>query len=83
MLKPFGVKFDAPGMVALYFMGDDLIVIENFRDEAVSVSLETDFSMDADLKLILPTTESVIKEFSENKLLFTEIPARTLVAVHY
>ena len=83
MLKPFGVKFDAPGMVALYLMGDDLLVIENFRDEAVSVTLESDFSMDADLKLILPTTESVIKEFSENKLLFTEIPARTLVAVHY
>ena len=83
MLKPFGVKFDAPGMVALYFMGDDLFVIENFRDEMVSVSLETEFSMDADLKLILPKTETVEKKFSDHKLLFTEIPPRTLVAVNY
>lgn len=83
MLKPFGVKFDAPVMVALYFMGEDLLVIENFRDEAVSVTLETEFSMDADLKLILPITETVEKKFSDHKLLFTEIPPRTLVAVNY
>jgi hypothetical protein len=83
MLKPFGVKFDSPSMVALYLMGDDLIVIENFRDEAVSVTLETEFLMKADVKLILPKTELVKKEFSDHKLSFTEIPPRTLVAVKY
>ena len=83
MLVPFGVKFDAPSMVALYLMGDDLIVIENFKDEAVSVTLETEFSMAADVKLILPTTEVVNKEFTENRLAFTEIPPRTLVAIQY
>ncbi len=83
MLKPFGVKFDAPSMVALYLMGDDLVIIENFRDEAVSVTLETIFSMDANIKLILPTTEIVDKEFSDNMLLFKEIPPRTLVAIKY
>jgi hypothetical protein len=83
MLKPFGVKFDAPSMVALYLMGDDLVVIENFKDEPVSVTLATEFSMDANIKLILPTTEIVDKEFSENKLLFNEIPPRTLVAIKY
>jgi len=83
MLKPFGVKFDAPSMVALYLMGDDLVIIENFRDEAVFVTLETKFSMDANIKLILPTTEIVDKEFSENMLLFKEIPPRTLVAIKY
>jgi len=83
MLKPFGIKFDAPGMVALYLMGDDLIVIENFRDEAVSVTMETEFSMDADVELILPATETVNKEFSERILYFSAIPPRTLVAVKY
>ena len=83
MLAPFGVKFDAPAMVSLYLMGDDLIVIENFRDEAVSVALETEFPMKPDVKLVLPETEVVNKEFSEYKLAFTSIPPRTLVAVEY
>ena len=83
MLAPFGVKFDAPSMVSLYLMGDDLIVIENFRDETVSVTLETEFPMRADVKLVLPSTEEVSKEFSDQKLTFTKIPPRTLVAVEY
>jgi len=64
-------------------MGDDLIVIENFKDEAVSVTLETEFSMNPEVKLILPSTENVSNEFGVNKLIFTEIPPRTLVAVSY
>ncbi len=83
MLAPYGVKFDAPSMVSLYLMGDDLIVIENFKDEAVSVTLKTEFSMKADVKLVLPSTEVVNKEFSKNKLTFSEIPPRTLVAIQY
>lgn len=83
MLEPFGVTFDAPSMIALYLMGDDLIVIENFNDNPVTVTLETTFLMEADVKLILPTSETVHKEFSENKLSFSEIPPRTLVAVKY
>jgi hypothetical protein len=83
MLQPFGMKFDAPSMVSLYLMGDDLMVIENFRDEAVSVSLETKFSLDAKIELILPATEIVEKEFSENKLIFKDIPSRALVAINY
>jgi hypothetical protein len=83
MLKPFGVKFDAPAMVGLYLMGDDLIVIENFKDDAVSVTLETEFPMEADIELVLPASETVDKKFSENRLYFSEIPPRTLVAVKY
>jgi hypothetical protein len=83
MLEPFGVKFDAPAMVSLYLMGDDLIVIENFKDEAVAVTLETEFSMAADVKLTLPASETVESEFSERKLDFTKIPPRTLVAIEY
>jgi hypothetical protein len=83
MLKPFYIKFDAPAMVALYLFGDDLVVIENFRDEAVSVTLETGFAMNPEVKLILPSTEKISNEFSEDRLLFKEIPPRTLVAVKY
>ena len=83
MLRPFGLTFDAPGLVALYLFGDDLLVMENFRDETVSVSLDTKFPMNADIKLLLPQTALVEKEFSKHKLIFTELPPRTLVAVSY
>ena len=83
MLAPFGVKFDAPSMVSLYLMGDDLIVIENFKDKAVSVALETEFSMVPDVKLVLPASEIINKKFTKHRLAFTKIPARTLVAIQY
>ena len=71
VLAPFGIKFDAPSMVSLYLMGDDVIVIENFRDESVSVTLETEFPIKADVKLTLPASEVVEKNFGENKLEFS------------
>lgn len=83
LLAPFGIKFDAPAMVSLYLMGDDLIVIENFRDEPVSAILETDFSMSPDVELVLPQNEKVTCELSGQKLEFTEIPPRTMVAIQY
>jgi hypothetical protein len=83
MLKPFGLKFDAPSMVSLYLMGDDILVIENFRDEAVTVELETEFEMTPEIQLILPGNEKVEKEFNAHRLRFGEIPPRSLVAIRY
>ena len=83
MLKPFGIQFDAPSMVALYLFGDDLLVIENFRDETVSVKLDTEFSMKAKIVLTLPDDGKVAKVFGQHTLDFASIPARTLVAVRY
>jgi hypothetical protein len=83
MLQPFGLGMDAPSMVALYLIGDDLIVLENFRDEAVAVTLDAVFSMKADIKLVLPAAMNIKKEFHENRLRFYEIPPRTLVAIEY
>ncbi|MBK8501762.1 MAG: hypothetical protein IPL46_05870 [Saprospiraceae bacterium] len=70
-------------MVSLYLMDDDVIVIENFKDEPVAVSLETDFSMQPKVVLVLPKTESVQSTFTENRLEFKEIPPRTLVTISY
>jgi hypothetical protein len=64
-------------------MGDDLIVIENFKDEVVSVNLETEFSMNPEIQLTLPVGESIVRDFSSNKLEISELPPRTLVAVSY
>jgi hypothetical protein len=83
MLMPFGIKFNAPAMVSLYLMGDDMVIIENFKDEPVSVSVETEFPMNPQVQLILPSTEKVEKEFSTNKLFLTVLPPRTLVAIEY
>ena len=83
MLKPLGLSFDAPTMVSLYLMGDDLIVIENFKDEPVSVLLETEFSLKPKVELVLPSSETVGKEFNDHKLEFSNLPPRTLVAISY
>jgi len=83
MLKPLGINFDAPTMVSMYLIGEDLIIIENFKDEAVSVTLETEFSMNPGIELVLPATETVEKEFIDKKLEFLTLPPRTLVAISY
>jgi hypothetical protein len=43
MLEPLGITFDAPAKVGLYLMGDDIMVIENFNDEPVDVTIGTSF----------------------------------------
>ena len=83
MLKPLGINFDAPTMVSMYLIGEDLFIIENFKDEAVSVTLETEFSMNPGIELVLPATETVEKEFNDKKLEFLTLPPRTLVAISY
>ncbi|MBS0000369.1 MAG: hypothetical protein KFF73_15415 [Cyclobacteriaceae bacterium] len=83
LLAPFGITFDAPSRVALYLFGDDLYVIENFRDEEVAVTLETKSPVKAQIKLVLPVDAETRYEFGRNKLVFNRIPPRTLVAITY
>jgi hypothetical protein len=83
MLKPLGISFDAPSMVALYLMGENIIVIENFNDTDVMVNLGSESPMEARIELVIPESAIVDTEFSENNLVFKKIPARTLVALSY
>ncbi|MGD8499484.1 MAG: hypothetical protein PVJ86_02490, partial [Phycisphaerales bacterium] len=39
LLAPFGMTFDAPNKVALYLVGGNCLIVENFNDEPVNVSL--------------------------------------------
>jgi len=80
MLEPIGIKFDAPAKVGLYLMGDDIMVIENFNNEPVDVTIGTRSSMKAQVKLVLPQEETVRHELTGDKLVLN-IPPRTLVAV--
>jgi hypothetical protein len=81
LLAPFGISFDAPSRVALYLYEDDLVVIENFRDEDVMVTFESEKPVKAAVKLVLPAEAETVYKFERNRLHFTKIPPRTLVAV--
>jgi hypothetical protein len=54
LLKPFGAEFDAPAGVALNLLGDDAVVIQNFRDEAVDVRVRLESMPTPELRLAIP-----------------------------
>ena len=82
MLAPLGITFDAPGKVGLYLMGDDIMVLENFNDEPVEVTVGTSCSMKPQVTFVLPQEESVRHEVTGKKLALN-MPPRTLVAINY
>jgi len=83
LLAPLGLSFDAPPMVALYLIGEDLIVIENFNDFEVDTILETEEPVDAEVKLVLPEGAGLSTRFTDNQLLLEKLPPRTLVAIGF
>ncbi|MHC4555679.1 MAG: hypothetical protein ACYTFW_01450 [Planctomycetota bacterium] len=83
LLAPFGIRFDAPNKVALYLIGEDCLVVENFNDEPVDVSLEFSDPVKARKVLVLPIDGNVDFSCSRGKLNFTKITPRTLVTVEY
>jgi len=83
LLAPFGIRFDAPNKVALYLIGGNCLVVENFNDEPVDVSLEFSKPVKARKALVLPPEGNVEFSWGRRKLKFTEVTPRTLVAVEY
>jgi len=83
MLAPFGMSFDAPNRVALYLIGHNCIIVENFNDEAVNASLELPKPVEAKVALILPGEGSVDFTCAGRKLSLAEITPRTLIAFKY
>lgn len=83
LLAPFGIRFDAPNKVALYLLGDNLAVIENFNDEAITASLEFARPVAAQKAMVLPSNAKVRFGTSGGKIELTTIGPRTLVALTY
>jgi hypothetical protein len=83
MLVPFGMKFDAPNKVALYLIGDNCLIIENFNDESIDASIEFSRPVEAKKTLVLPDEGKVDLSQSGSKLTFKKITPRTLVAIEY
>jgi len=90
LLAPFGIRFDAPNKVALYLIGEDCVIVENFNDEPIEAYLEftrplspKDPFRRARKALVLPVDGGVDFSCSEVRLNFTKITPRTLVAIEY
>ena len=81
LLAPLGIRFDAPNKVALYLIGDDCIVIENFNDEPITATLEFAQPVNATKSLILPTDGQADFSCTAGKIEFTKITPRTLVVL--
>jgi hypothetical protein len=82
LLAPFGIRLEAPNKVALYLIGVDCLVVENFNDGTVNVVLEFSEPVKARKVLVLPVNGHVDFYCVRRKLVF-DITPRTLVAVEY
>mgnify|MGYP001589304278 FL=1 len=83
LLAPFAMKFDAPNKVTLYLIGEDCLIVENFNDEPVDVSVEFARAAAARRTLVLPADGGVDFSAAQGKLNLTKITPRTLVAIEY
>ena len=83
MLAPFGMKFDAPNKVALYLIGENCAVVENFNDQTIDVVLTFPGSIKARKTLVLPVDGNVEFAGAGRELRFTKITPRTLVVIEY
>jgi hypothetical protein len=79
MLAPFGVKFDAPNSVALYLMGDDTYIMENFNDVPVDIILKANLTGIEKPTLILPEDGEVDFTVTNESLEISRLSPRTLV----
>ena len=83
LLAPFGIRFDAPNKVALYLIGDDTIVVENFNDETVTATLALSRPVKPSKALVLPVDGRAELSCESGRIDFKEITSRTLVALSY
>lgn len=83
LLAPFGMTFDAPNNVGLYLLGEDCLVVENFNDEPIDVTLGFTDPTEAQQVLALPVEGNVVLSAAGRQVELAGITPRTLVAVEY
>ncbi|MFH1883154.1 MAG: hypothetical protein ABIL62_10635 [Planctomycetota bacterium] len=83
LLAPLGIRFDAPNKVALYLIGEDCLIVENFNDEPVDAVLEFSKPVTARKTLVLPIDGDAKFSCNQRRLNFSRITPRTLVAIEY
>jgi hypothetical protein len=83
LLQPLGIQFDAPNKVALYLIGKDCLIVENFNDEPIDATLAFSQAFQARKMLVLPSDGKVEISKSRGRLRLSKITPRTLVVVKY
>ena len=83
LMAPLGVKFDAPNKIALYLMGENLVIIENFNDDKAEISL--DFKADHEFSKVLTLPAETTSDLSgkTGKSLKLSVAPRSLVVYEY
>jgi len=81
LLAPFGIRFDAPNKVALYLIGENCLIVENFNDEPVDAVLKFSSPVKGRKVLVLPPEGELEFACNRRTLTFAAITPRTLVAV--
>lgn len=83
LLAPMGIKFDAPNKVSLYLIGSNYVVIENFNDTKVEMTLGLPAASEVKKTLILPEDGTMTLTNSKNTISIKDLSARTLVVLQY
>ncbi|MCX8037744.1 MAG: hypothetical protein N3D11_12000 [Candidatus Sumerlaeia bacterium] len=80
LLEPLGIELSAPPRVSLYLYGKRKVVVENFNDSAVEISLKMRGAKGFDRVLVIPREAALEMQMREGALHMT-LPARSLTAL--
>jgi hypothetical protein len=80
VLRPFNISLDVKSRVALYLIGENTIVLENFNNEPVDLRLAMPDIEKATRRLILPDHGNIMLTMKHDGIEGI-LPARTLVAL--
>ena len=83
LMAPMGMKFDAPNRVSIYLMGDNTLILENFNDNPVDVTLEMKKLSSVTAKLTIPTDGASRVVKTGNVIDVKGLTPRTLVVYEY
>lgn len=83
LLSPLGLKFDAPNKVSLYLLGGNYVVIENFNDTKVDITLELPVMNEVKKALMLPEEGNMVLTSYKNSIGIRDLSPRTLVVLQY
>ena len=83
LLAPLGMKFDAPNKVSLYLLGSNYVVIENFNDTKVDLTLELPVVNEVKKALMLPEDGNMVLTSYKNSISIKDLSPRTLVVLQY
>jgi len=83
LLAPLGLKFDAPNKVSLYLLGSNYVVIENFNDTRVELTLQLAVVNEVKKALMLPEDGNMVLTNYKNNISIKDLSPRTLVVLQY